>query len=663
MAEEKKVKKVLRVDKQASSGLSAFIERPVPTEKEVASFERVVGREARNQEIDSNLSAIYMDKKGALVDVKKMKVKHRQLLIIRLFRNLIIFAFLLGLVYFAYSYFFDRTNDSSSLEVKISAPEKVLAGEEFSYKVDYHNPSKFALTKVHLEIQYPENFIVVGSSLAPQISNYGWNLPDMEPGGSATLSITGKLINKPDSVNVISGRLSYVPLNYSSQFKKEASASTIVSGPGFQVDLEYNNTAFLNQDNAMTLILSDVKNNYLGDFNVSFSLPEETNAALASSSEVAASSSDSLVKRITITKAGGVSWLVSGLSQELGRQEIPLNYRIGTKLDNPEISVRLEKRLDDGQSYVFWEKTFKPELVKSDLNLTLFINGSQNDNAINFGQALNYTVSYSNKGENTFKDVVIMVALSGDFLDMNSLTMEKKGEIRGGTLIWTKNEIPELAEIKPGQEGEINFSLNLLPFKEGDLGNNLSVTSYAQYGVDNQSAKGADNKSNTVISRINSDLSLNEQIRYFNDDNQPVGSGPLPPRVGEKTSFKVYWVIKNNLHELSDTRVVFDLPNNINFDEKSLTNVGSISYDTNNRQVIWEVGRLPVSVYQADAEFNISLTPSESDRNKILVLSPGSTVSATDTETKNLITKKTNPKTTKLEDDDIAGMSNSGRIQ
>jgi len=663
MAEVKKIKKILRVDQEKSSGLSAFVERPVPTDKEVSSFERVVGREMRNQEIDNNLSAIYTDKKGGLMNVQTMKIKHRQLFIIRLFRNLLIFALSLGVVYFAYSYFFDRTNDSSSLEIKISAPEKVLAGEEFSYKIEYHNPSKFALTKVNLEVQYPENFILVGSSIVPQNGNYGWRLPDIDPGASASLSITGKLINKADSVNIISGRLSYVPLNYSSQFKKEASASTLITGPGFQADLEYNNTAFLNQDNTMTLIISDITNNYLGDFNLTFSLPEETNVSVASSSDKLSSSSDLTAKKITITKSGGVSWQISGLNQELGRQEIPLSYKIGTKLDNPEISVRLEKKLEDGQSYVFWEKTVKPTLVKSDLNLTLFINGSKNDNAINFGQALNYTLSYNNKGDNTFKEVIIMTALSGEFLDFNSLNMEKAGEVRGNTIIWTKNEIPELAEIKPGQEGEINFSLNLLAFKEGDLGKDLSVTSYAQYGVNNRTAKGEDNKSNTVISKINSDLSLSEQIRYFNDDNQPVGSGPLPPKVGEKTGFKVYWVVKNNLHELAETRVVFTLPSNVEFDDKTSTNVGNIAYDSNTRQVVWEIGRLPVSVYRADAEFGISITPTENDRNKILVLSSGSTVSATDTETKNVITKKTGPKTTKLEDDDIAGMSNSGRVQ
>lgn len=663
MSEEKKVKKVLRVDKEDYSSLSAFVERPIPTDKEVASFERVVGREARNKEIDTNLSEIYTDKKGSLVDVKKMKIKRRQLAIVRFFKKLLILTLLIGAAYFAYSYFFDRTNDSSSLELGIVAPEKVLAGEEFSYQVTYHNPSKFVLTGVHLEIQRPENFILTNSSIAPNSGNYGWNLPNLDPGANVTLSITGKLINKPDSVNVISGRLSYVPQNYSSQFKKEASASTIIEGPGWQTELEYSGTAFLNQDNEMTLSFLDVTNNYLGDFNLTFSLPEETNASVASSSSGVTASSSIVMKKITITKAGGVSWQISGLSQEIGRQEIPLSYKIGTKIDKPEIIVRLEKKLEDGQSYVFWEKSIQPELVKSDLNLTMFVNGTKTDNAINFGQTLNYSVSYSNKGDNVFKDVIVMAVLKSDFLDFNSLNMEKKGEVKGQTLIWTKNEIPALEEIKPGQEGEINFSINLASFDGSDLGKNLSVSSYAQYGVNNQAVKSTDNKSNTIISNINSDLSLSEQILYFNEDNTPVGSGPLPPKVGEKTGFKVYWVVKNNLHELTDTRVVFDLPVNVNFDERNSTNVGSLSYDASTRQVIWEIGRLPVSVYRADAEFGISITPAVSDQNKILVLSSGSTVSATDTETKNVITKKTDAKTTKLEDDDIAGLNNSGRVQ
>ena len=79
MAEKKKVKKILRVEREKTSGLSAFIERPVPNDQEVSSFERVIHKEARGQEIDDNLTEIYKDKQGSLIDVKKMKIKNKRI--------------------------------------------------------------------------------------------------------------------------------------------------------------------------------------------------------------------------------------------------------------------------------------------------------------------------------------------------------------------------------------------------------------------------------------------------------------------------------------------------------------------------------------------------------------------------------------------------------
>lgn len=666
MPEEKKIKRILKVGLDEASSLSSFVERPVPTEKEVATFERVVGREVREQEIDSNFSEIYLDQKGGQVDVQKMNIRKRPIFIVRLFKRLLILALIAVAAYFVYTYWFSSGNDVSGLDFKINAPENILAGEEFSYQVTYQNPTKYILSHARLEIQYPANFVLTAASIAPSSGNYGWDLPDISPGAVNSLTITGRLISQPDSVNVIVGYLSYLPGTLSSQFKKEASASTIVSGLGFNVDLSYSSTGFINQDNEITLVLSDVQENHLGDFNIAFTLPVEANASVVTAGENKATATPTSVgtsTKIIVTKTGGASWQVSNLLQASGRQEIPLTYKVKQKSDSLEIKVRLEKKMENGEAYIFWEKSFKPELVSSDLNLTMILNGSKNDGALTFGQPLHYSLTYSNRGNVAYRDVVIMAVLNSDFLNWSSLVDEKKGEVGKQTIIWTKNEVPELAEIKPGVEGTIDFSLNLSAFKDSDQGKALSVISYGQYSLNNKAIKNNENKSNIITSKINSDLSLSESILYFDSDNRPVGSGPLPPQVGAKTSIKVYWTVKNNLHELTDARVVLVLPSYVVWDNNNTTNVGSVYYDNATHQVIWEIGRLPVSVYRVDAEFGISLTPTENDRNRILVLSPGAVVSATDTETKETITAKTEAKTTKLEDDDIAGLSNSGRVQ
>ena len=670
MSFEKKIKKREKIDVDiiGETKVRPFVKRPVPSNKEVDRFEKIVERESRDQEIDTNLLEIYSNKTGAPIDVQRMKIKKRNSLFVRFLKKILAFFIIFSVIYGVY-YYFKNSGNVNSVDFEVSAPEKLLAGEEFSYLVSYRNKTKFNLSKIHLEMQYPENFIFSSSTIAPSNGNSGWDLPDLASGASANLTITGKIIALADSANVVFGRLSYTPANISSELKKESSISTIISGAGFNVDLDYSNTAFLKQENDLTLIISNIENNYLGDFDISFSLPAETNASVVSeagqdtASSSLVSSSSPVIKKVTIVKNGGSLWQVGGLNQELGRQEIPLIYKINTKIAEPEIKIRLEKRLNSGQTYVFWEKSIKPELISSDLNLTLKLNDSKNDGAVSFGQPLNYSLSYANHGSNSYKDVVIMAVLDGDLLNWNTLKDENKGTVENKTISWTKNEIPQLAEIKPGQEGVIDFSINLSSFKDGDLNRDLKIVSYGQYGMNNKTIKGSDNKSNIITSKFNSDLSLNERILYFNDDNLPVGSGPLPPMVGQTTSFKVYWTVTNNLHELTDARAVFILPAGVIWDGRHNTNVGNLYYDEVSRQVIWEIGRLPISVYRADAEFSISITPSESDRNKLLVLSPGSMISAMDRETMDVINLRINSKTTKLEDDDIAGLNNSGIVQ
>jgi hypothetical protein len=188
------------------------------------------------------------------------------------------------------------------------------------------------------------------------------------------------------------------------------------------------------------------------------------------------------------------------------------------------------------------------------------------------------------------------------------------------------------------------------------------VESYAQFAIGNiETKQNEDTKSNTILSKVNSDLKFNEEVRYFSEDNIAVGSGPLPPKVGQTTSFKVYWNLTNNLHELNNLRLESALPDYVTWNDKNRTTVGNIYYDESGRKVVWEIGRLPVSVYEAGAEFNISITPVESDRNKVLVLIPGTNIEATDSETNSTISKVGKAKTTKLEDDPIA--VGDGRVE
>lgn len=639
-----------------------FLERPVPSDEEVKVFEQALKRGSKKEELDDNLSEIYRDSRGDLVDVSKMN-RNKKSLFVTILKRVFVLAVICSLAYGFYFYFFNQPLDTSAVELSVSAPETIKAGEEFAYKIKYKNSGKYLLNSVKLELKYPDNFIPSqvnfgGENLISnsESKNY-FDLPPVSIGEEVEISVVGKIISKKDTHSTLFANLTYEPGDFSSEFKKESFASVLVNDLGFDVDFDYANAVLVGDASEVNLIFSSVKENFLDDFELSFLFPENIIILDSSKTETASSS-------LNISKTSSLFWQVSGLSSTTDKYLLPISYKVNKKVsDSQEIIIRLSKKAEDGKTYVFAEKIIQLNVMNSNLNLTLTSNDSKNDNTVNFGDTINYSLNYTNKSDGHLNDVILMAVLRGDFLDWTTLKDNHNGKVSGNTIVWTKENIPDLEDLAPNEEGEINFSIKVKPYTDDDLGKSLEIQSYAQFNINNKQIGASDSKSNNIITKINSDLRLNEKILYFDENNLPVGSGPFPPKVGQRTTLKVYWQIDNNLHELSNATVVTKLPDYIFFEGGEKTSVGGISFDSESRSVIWNIGNLPVSTYRAQASFSIGFVPTERQRNTLLVLISDSTVSATDQDTKSFIEKKMGAKTSKLEDDSIAGFNNSGLVE
>ena len=669
-----KKNKVSKPAAEVKGSLAAFLERPLPDSDEVSRFEEAIDKEAHSSDVEDNLSAIYNDGNGQMVDVTKLK-KRKSFKLLNFFKRLLVITILACGIYGAYYYYFQRPVGTDGISVSIVAPEKALAGEAISYRLQYKNESDLLLADVKLEAILPAGFMLKDSVPVANGVN-SWSLGNLADGEQGEVVVNGYLIAPVDSANIITARLSYTPENFSSGFKKEATANTVISGLGFGVTVDYLNTALLGQNNEFKINLSGFKANLLNEFYLDISASDNIKIEKVGTetetdnkkvkAEEKATSTEQAVLPAKIESSGEGVWLVSNLAADSeDRFVVPVSFKLKEKkVDNEDLRIRLFKKKADGTDLVFWEKTISFEVVKSDLNLNLTLNGEKTDQPLDYASTLNYSLEYTNNGDSTLNDLVLMAVIKGDAIQWSSLRDPSGGSLTGNAIVWTKENIRALAEVSPGSSGKIEFSVKLKDFAVSSLSQDASLISYAQYGLNNnQNSQGEDNKSNTIKSLLNSDLSLSEKILYFNEDNVPVGAGPLPPRVNEKTSVRVYWTLKNNLHDLQETETVMELPQGVEWAGGENTNVGSVSYNEAERKITWRLGYLPTSVYRADAEFAISITPSEADKNKILVLSSGSTVKAVDNSTKAELIRKTQAKTTKLEDDEIAGLSNNGRVE
>ncbi|MFA4833435.1 MAG: hypothetical protein WC619_01135 [Patescibacteria group bacterium] len=649
--------------RNGNSGLSEFVKRPLPTDDEIKEFEEVIGEEAREGEIDESLSEIYQDEKGDMVDVMKLNIKKKRGFFFKMLNLIFFLAILAGVGYGFYYYIFRGGSDATALDLSISAPEKVIAGEEFFSVLSYKNLSRADASQVRIEVTYPDNFIFLDSQPKAAEKDSVWQFEKLATGENGEIKIKGKIVNGKETNNIILAKITYTPANFSSEFKKEASQTILVEDIGIDINFDYPSAVLVGQENEIAVKVRLKENNFLPQFKLTID-PLENMEIISAAVTEAEEKKEGQNLKIEKVRAGVYNVSEIGASE----QEFKIKYKLSKKMaDEQEIVMRFANLAEDDKTRSFLEKKIKIEVMKSDLNLTLIINGSKNDQAVNFGDQLNYSLVYNNKGETSMKDVVLMAVLESDFLNWKTLKEENNGREKGNSLTWTKEEIPALAELEPNKEGIIDFSIDIVSLEETQAmaSRSFQIKSYVQFSIGNSEEfkENLDNRSNTIINKINSDLSLKEEVRYFSADNVPVGNGPLPPKVGETTSFKVYWTLGNNLHELNDAKVEVSLPEDVSWNNKNRTSVGAINYDSDSRKVTWQIGRLPVTVYRADAEFNISITPADSDKNKIMVLLPEARVTAIDSETGGAITSTTKAKTTKLEDDEIAGMSSDGRVE
>jgi hypothetical protein len=645
--------------KNSSSSLSEFVKRPLPSDDEVEAFDQYVADEIKEEEVKKSLANIYQDDKGNRVDVKTLTIKKRRGFLFNLVTFVIVIFVLASAGYAAYNFYLKINASKQPVSLSFDANKEVAAGEEFSYILNYKNEDRVGINNIEIKVKYPDNFIFTAGDPRPTSNNDTWDIASLASHRSNQIKITGRLIGPVDASNIMLADMTYTPENFSSEFKKSAATEIKVNDLGLDLSFVNSSSAMVNEENQIVIKFKAKEQNFLNNFRLTLDHPEEV---IVTNQPVGQATSSA--PQIPLIKSTGPdSWLVSDLGKN--DDEFTIKFKVKEK-KQPSLNLKIKfdwPLIASGtpdKYFTFFEKDLTYEIIKSDLNINIIANGSALDQGIDFGQTINYSINFANKGSTPMKDIIIMAVLESDFLDWSSLKDEHNGvtnlptgQAGGNTISWSKNEITALAELASGATGVLDFSLKLKPLSTIDPNKAYQVKSYVNYSLNGQSVAG-ENQSNTIINKINSNLNLTEQLRYFSNDNIAVGFGPLPPKVGQTTSLKIYWTINNSLHELNNLTISVNLPAGVGWDGKNNSSIGTVSFDAQNNKVVWQIGTLPITLDKATAEFNVSVTPKETDRNKIILILPGTNVSALDSQTGTQISNTLKAKTSKLDDDNIA---------
>jgi hypothetical protein len=471
------------------------------------------------------------------------------------------------------------------LKLEILGPSEATLAEEIEYLVKYKNNGNTRLEEPRLIFEYPEYSIVEGDVLRIEKS-----LDDIYPGEEKTISFKAKLLGKEGEVRLAKATLSYRPKNLKARYESATTFTTTIKSVPLTFEFDLPSKIESGKDFRFRINYFSNLNELLTDLRIQVDYP--------SGFEFIESSPKSLEKNEWVipilNKSQGGRIEVSGhLSGEIGEARI-FRARLGIWREGEFISL---KETEKGV-----------EIIKPSIYLRQEINGNPKYVALP-GDWLHYEIYFKNIGDDDLNNLFMICKLEGEAFDFQTLKSDL-GNFEPGdnSVIFDWRRVSKLQYLAPTEEGKADFWIKL----KDDLGNVKNPVLRNKVFISQVKEE--------FVTRISSKLEL-VQKGYFQDEVFG-NSGPIPPKVGEKTTYTIIWQVKNYYSDVKEVKVKATLPAQVNLTGKIFPEewASKFSFDSESREIVWSVGDLErgkgVLTPPPNIAFQIEFTPDETQRGQ-----------------------------------------------
>lgn len=617
-------------------------------ESDVPTGGKNIGAPQDETKLTEELSNIYGSDEARIEDMTRLEKANKPLIRKILVGMIVFFAFLAAISWAGF-FLFSPTDDKFSgegVELTIEGPKEIKSGEHVSYKIFYENGEHVALGTATLEIRLPDEFVIQNTS--PAADKNSWHIGSVGPRKKGEVTIDGVYLAPLDKELDLQAILTYRPADFNSEFQKVATETVKITDSVIGAEITGPPKVLPGDTVTISLDYTNLSENAFEGVVFRMIYPE---AFIPESSEPSA------------TDDNYTEWLIPSVgSEEESSIKITGSFASDAK-GKIDITAQAGFMDIDEAFHLQKEAVFTTDVLEGDLVTSLILNGKSETQTANFGDMLRYTVSYRNTGSVSLEDVRISVVFQTEPEDARMLVWndldDQKNAIRDGNrLTWDAEQLEELTRIGPDDEGTINFELPLLENPLTDITEvDYRVTTWVETFIGTIDGEKADRTTKTqpIITKINSDVALTAEARYFDDDSIPLGNGPLPPQAEQQTTYRVFWHVANSFHELSDLKISAKLPSGSSWTGTSSVDAGDLQFDAAAEKMIWTLNWLPTSINDLTVSFDIAFTPSSEQVGKIPTIMEATIMEAIDKITSASMLLSSPPLTTALENDEYAG--------
>lgn len=535
--------------------------------------------------------------------------------------------FFVGAATLASLLIFSGTNTVSTrnVDVSVSGPTSVRAGEEVTLQVVITNRNAVAMSLTDLLIEFP-----LGTRSPKDVSV---DLPRMresigtiEPGASINRTVKAVMFGEAGAPVAVNVTAEYRVPSSNAVFQSTKSYKATISQSPATVTVESLKEVVSGQSTEFTVtVTSNALENITGALLVATYPP----GFKFESSTPKPYSGSSVWDLGDIEPNGKRTVKIRGTFTGEDGDDRVIHLTAGTKKKGGDVAIAAPLATMDA--------TLK--VAKPFVSVSLGLNGTYAPVvSVDRGTNVQIDVQWANNLPTRVQNVEIQIKLNGSILNKGSVRTGQ-GFFRSSdtTVLFSKETDTRLAIVEPGETGVSSFELSTLPVGQGSfqspqivLSANVKANRSAEGGVIDVVTSSAQ-----ATLQVATDLSLTPVLTRV--------SGPVPAKVDTATTYSVTWLLQNSANAIANTKVTGVLPSYVTW-------VGNASspdatYNDNDRTITWTVGDMNANASRS-VTYQISLTPSLTQVGGVPTLVGAQKINAFDRFIRALVERPQQPITT-----------------
>lgn len=471
---------------------------------------------------------------------------------------------------------------TDQIDLKISiGNDRVKSGQEVKLTVDYKNHSRYALHNATIALHLPNGFVVNRAKTpTDEFSDQStFSVQDIKPGAKGQLSVYGYMWVVPKTDETVIALLSYIPEN--SKYKEQKLGKFLMNLPDsvIQTRLDIATTSFANNIVPFSFVIKNNSDQKLNELDVNFNFPGKINADDFDLHHI------SLEKNLEKTINGSIV-----MPTKSGQYN--LIAVLNGDFNNSQVKIL------DTKSTI---KTFSPNIeIKAALSGASYVEPKQEITGL---------ISWHNGGQFQLQNQSIRLNFTPGIVDLKATAKENNFKLDNNSLIVNGSARTALSSGAPSTNDQFSFKIILLPtFSLGNTENpSLEIKPTFIGELKDVAGQKFEIHGQSAFIPVATELSLHPSVRYYSDDGDQLGRGPLPPIVGQTTKYWIFVQINNTTNPVKDASLNINLSGSASFTGKQSVTIGP-ALTHNNGNLSWNYRELPPHS-QTGWYFEVAVTP------------------------------------------------------